>query len=144
MAANPVLAPALPGWEDIEVIPDRLIERLHQAGEGAVAELTASLSPEQRANVAVYCYRRSHLHRIGLAIAASCDHLALTRVLGTSLGSALFLQARESAHAQQTPTTSHRPKVTLAKSTALRSVSVSAPEQSGAFDEAADDGREVG
>jgi hypothetical protein len=114
MAAVPVLAPSLPGWEDAEVVPEQLIERLYRAGEGAVAEVTAALSPHQRASLAVYCYRRSHLHQVGLALAATCDQYALTRVLGTALGSALFLQARET----RTPAPAgSRAKVTLAKAT---------------------------
>ena len=116
MVATPVLAPSLPGWEDADVVPEQLIERLYHMGEDAIVELTAALSPQQRASLAVYCYRRSHLHRIGLALAASCDQFALTRVLGTALGSALFLQARESTQ-QRLPAVS-RPKVTLAKASA--------------------------
>jgi hypothetical protein len=121
MAAVPMLAPSLPGWEDADTVPELLIERLYNAGEDAVVELTAALSAQQRANLAVYCYRRSHLHRIGLALAATCDQFALTRVLGSALGSALFLQARESrSPPERAPTTGQRGKVTLAKASAFR------------------------
>jgi len=123
MVATPVLAPSLPGWDDVDVIPELLIERLYRAGEGAVADLIAALSPQQRASLAVYCYRRSHLHQIGLAIAATCDQFELTRVLGTALGSALFVQARERRLAEAPVATGQRSKVTLARSSTLRPVS---------------------
>lgn len=114
MVAAPVLAPSLPGWDDVDVVPDQLIERLYRASEDAVVELAATLSPQQRASLAVYCYRRSHLHGIGLTIAASCDQLELTRMLGTALGSALFVQARERGLSRERVPGGHRPKVTLA------------------------------
>ena len=120
MVATPVLAPSLPGWDDVDVIPEALIERVYRAGEAGVADLTAALSPHQRAALAVYCYRRSHLHRIGLAIAATCDQFALTRALGTSLGSALFVQSRETRGADVRVPTGSRPKVTLAKAPSIQ------------------------
>jgi hypothetical protein len=115
MVAAPVLAPSLPGWDDVDVVPDQLIERLYRASEDAIVELAATLSSQQRASLAVFCYRRSHLHVIGLTIAASCDQLELTRMLGTALGSALFVQARERGLPRERIPTGHRPKVTLAK-----------------------------
>jgi hypothetical protein len=120
MVATPVLAPSLPGWDDVDVVPDALIEQLYRSGESGAAELTAALSPQQRAALAVYCYRRSHLHRIGLAIAATCDQFALTRILGTALGSALFVQSRETRGDEVRAPAGPRPKVTLAKSPPLR------------------------
>jgi hypothetical protein len=38
-----------------------------------VSDLVASVAPDIRALLALYCYRRSHLHTRGVAIAASCD-----------------------------------------------------------------------
>jgi ferric-dicitrate binding protein FerR (iron transport regulator) len=120
MVATPVVAPSLPGWDDVDVVPERLIEHLYRASEDAVVDIAARLSPQQRASLAVYCYRRSHLHAIGLAVAATCDQLALTQALGTALGSALFIQAQERNLARERTATGHRPKVTLAKSSTLR------------------------
>jgi hypothetical protein len=120
MAAASVLAPSLPGWEDVDTVPDLLVDRLYRAGEGGAVELTAALSQQQRASLAVYCYRRSHLHRIGLVLAAACDQAALMRVLGTALGSALFVQARENRIALERPSTGQRPKVSLAKASPVR------------------------
>ena len=127
MVAAPVLAPSLPGWDDVDVVPDQLIERLYRASEGAIVELAATLSPQQRASLAVYCYRRSHLHAIGLTIAANCDQLELTRMLGTALGSALFVQARERGLSRERVPTGHRPRVTLARPAARPA----APEDAG-------------
>jgi hypothetical protein len=120
MVATPVVAPSLPGWDDVDVVPERLIEHLYRASEDAVVEIATTLSPQQRASLAVYCYRRSHLHGIGLAVAATCDQLALTQALGTALGSALFVQAQERNLERERAAVGQRPKVTLAKSSGLR------------------------
>jgi hypothetical protein len=64
--------------------------------------------------LALFCYRRSHLHTLGLAIAASCHEDDLVR-LGGRLGAALFARSREAPQPQ--PVESHftnRRKVTLA------------------------------
>jgi len=110
MVATPVLAPSLPGWDDDNIVPENLIAHLYQAGEDNAVGLTATLSPHRRALLAAYCYRRSHLHRLGLVIASTCDQPTLIRVLGRALGTTFFLQSR--AHSQASEA---RPKITLAK-----------------------------
>jgi hypothetical protein len=115
MVATPVLAPSLPGWDDEDVVPENLVTRLYSAGEDNAVALTAKLSPHQRALLAAYCYRRSHLHRFGLAIASTCDQATLMRLLGTGLGSTLFVQSRERGAAPGPVSGGHRHKITLAK-----------------------------
>jgi len=71
-------------------IPAELAERLYRAGESRAVDLVAGFSATQRANLAVYCYHKAHLHRIGLAIAATCDRSVLELTWGRTLGKALF------------------------------------------------------
>jgi hypothetical protein len=113
MMTPPVHAPALPAWDDENSIPETLILRLYRVSEDTAVNLTAALSPHRRALVAAHCYRRSHLHRLGLAIASTCDRSTLMRVLGIVPGTALFVQSRSHAVAPLPP--AHRPKITLAK-----------------------------
>jgi hypothetical protein len=119
MVATPVLAPSLPGWDDDDVVPENLVARLYSAGEENAVRLTAPLTPHQRALLAAYCYRRSHLHRFGLAIASTCDQATLMRLLGTGLGTTLFVQSRERGHGPAAVASGHRHRITLAKSPGL-------------------------
>jgi hypothetical protein len=95
-------------------VPDNLLGRMYRSSPHGLSELIATIPPEVRGMLAVYCYRRAHLASIGLAIAASCEENDLTRA-GGNAGSVLFAKSRESA---QTPTAdphaSGRRKVTLA------------------------------
>src|SRR2546430_17157094 len=83
-----------------EVCPvrDELLGELYCAAEHGVSDLVASVAPDIRALLALYCYRRSHLHTRGVAIAASCDQDDLVR-WGGHVGAFLFarLAARGSA-----------------------------------------------
>jgi hypothetical protein len=118
MVATPVLAPSLPGWDDEDVVPEKLITSLYSAGEDNALSLSANLTPNQRALIAAYCYRRSHLHRLGLVIAGTCDQATLTRIMGASLGSMVFVQSRERDLGSAVVSGS-RAKVTLARSPGL-------------------------
>ena len=51
------------------------------------------LSAEVKSMLAVFCYRRSHLERAGLAIAATCEEPDLLSA-GGALGGALFAKSR--------------------------------------------------
>ena len=79
-----------------EVCPvrDELLGELFRADENRVSDLVATVTPDIRARLALYCYRRSHLHTRGLAIAASCDHDDLVRS-GGYVGAFLFERSRE-------------------------------------------------
>ena len=64
--------------------------------------------------LALFCYHRSHLHSMGLAIAASCDEDDLVR-LGGRVGSTLFtLSQEEEAPQPAAPHHANRRKITLA------------------------------
>ena len=73
--------------------------------------------------LALFCYRRSHLHALALAIATSCTERELIH-FGGRVGSALYALSREPARAASS--TSHgRKPITLSTkplSTFARSV----------------------
>jgi len=79
-----------------EVCPvrDEFLGELYRAAEDRVSDLVATVRPDIRALLALYCYRRSHLHTRGLAIAASCDQDDLVRS-GGYVGALLFARSRE-------------------------------------------------
>ena len=69
--------------------------------------------PDARARLALFCYRRSHLHSLALAIAASCSEQELAH-FGGRAGSTLYALSREPA-ARAAPSSSfgNRKPITL-------------------------------
>src|SRR6202051_947565 len=102
-------------FDDDTLVPEELIGRLHRATETTILDLMAKFTARERANLAVFCYHRSHLRRTGLAIAATCDLPALVRQWGTVLGQAIFAQSRDRSHESYPARIQHRPKITLAQ-----------------------------
>ena len=100
--------------DDDQEVPEDLIGRLYRATESSVFDMLPDLSLQDRAYLAMFCYRKSHLHRIGLAIAATCDETVLVQTWGTALGQTLFAQSREAPPAPHRPPGQHRSKITLA------------------------------
>jgi hypothetical protein len=80
--------------DEVCPIRDELLGELYRADENRVSDLVATITPDIRARLALYCYRRSHLHTTGLAIAGSCDQDALVRS-GGHVGAFLFAISRE-------------------------------------------------
>src|ERR1700681_2970105 len=76
-------------------IPEELVGRLHRATEHSVIDLVAAFTANERARLAMFCYHKSHLRRIGLAIATTCDLNSLVEGWGVILGQAVFAQSRE-------------------------------------------------
>jgi hypothetical protein len=113
MRPLPALGPA-PKINDDQEVPEELIGRLYRATESSVFEMLPDLSLQDRAYLAMFCYRKSHLHRIGLAIAATCDENVLVQTWGTALGQTLFAQSREAPPAPARAPGQHRSKITLA------------------------------
>ncbi len=113
MKPLPALGPA-PQIDDDQSVPEELIGRLYRASESAVFDLLPDLSEQDRAYLAMFCYRKSHLHRIGLAIAATCDESVLVQTWGTALGLALYAQSREAPPKPPRAPGQHRSKITLA------------------------------
>ena len=99
-------------------VPDEMLGRLYRANEARVADLVASLSPRQRANLATFCYRRGHLRELGLMIARTCELPALVDAAGTA-GSVMYDQSHQHAFAATTERrpTPGRARITLATRT---------------------------
>ena len=100
--------------DDACPVGDELLGELYRASDLGLPALVASVSPDARALLALFCYRRSHLEAIGLAIAGSCDEDDLTQT-GGRLGAALFAKSREAPSPEpiESPYTARR-KITLA------------------------------
>lgn len=82
-------------------VPDHVLGQLYSADPHGLDELVASVPESARAMLAMYCYRRTHLQSIGLAIATRCSEFEL-RNWGGYAGSVLYLKSRE-APAQASP-----------------------------------------
>lgn len=94
-------------------VRDELLGEMYRANANGLPMLVASVSSEVRAMLALFCYRRSHLHALAVAIAASCTERELIQ-LGGRVGSTLYALSREPA-ARSTPSSSygHRKPITL-------------------------------
>jgi len=108
-------APAQDEWNDEFIASDALVGRLYRADEQTILAVISPLAPRQRAGLAAFCYRKSHLHEVGLTIAATCDQVTLIQVLGTAVGTILSTQAHARKVAADRVAGSQRPKITLAK-----------------------------
>jgi hypothetical protein len=75
-------------------VKDDLLGAMYRASEHGLPQLVASVAPDVRAMLALFCYRRSHLHALALSIAASCTERDLI-ALGGRVGSTLFALSRE-------------------------------------------------
>jgi hypothetical protein len=95
---------------------DELIGRLHYATEDRALDLVAAFTANDRASLAMFCYRKSHLRRIGLAIATTCDLNSLVQEWGVILGRAVFAQCREPSEEPGRAGVRLGPKITLARS----------------------------
>ena len=75
-------------------VNDDLLGAMYRANEHGLPQLIASIAPDVRAMLALFCYRRSHLHSLALSIAASCTERELIQ-LGGRVGSTLYALSRE-------------------------------------------------
>jgi hypothetical protein len=94
-------------------VRDELLGEMYRASEHGLPQLVASVSPDVRAMLALFCYRRSHLYSLALTIAASCSEQDLVQV-GGRVGSTLYALSREPV-ARNTPSSSYgnRKPITL-------------------------------
>jgi hypothetical protein len=94
-------------------VRDELLGEMYRANANGLPLLVDSVSSEVRAMLALFCYRRSHLHALALAVAASCTERELTQ-LGGRVGSTLYALSREPAP-RATPSSSYgnRKPITL-------------------------------
>ncbi|MGH6680655.1 MAG: hypothetical protein ACREDL_17410, partial [Bradyrhizobium sp.] len=56
-----------PYESDICPVQDELLGDLYRANEHGLAKLVESVSTDVRAKLALFCYRKSHLHSLALA-----------------------------------------------------------------------------
>jgi hypothetical protein len=77
-------------------VRDELLGEMYRAHENGLPQLVLSVSSDVRAMLALFCYRRSHLHSLALSIAASCSERELIE-LGGRVGSTLYALSREPA-----------------------------------------------
>ncbi len=89
-------------------VRDDLLGEMYRANEHGLTKLVESVSPDVRARLALFCYRRSHLHSLALAIAASCSERDLVN-LGGRVGSSLYAQARLPAGRAQISASGRKP-----------------------------------
>jgi hypothetical protein len=94
-------------------VRDELLGEMYRANENGLARLVESVASDVRAMLALFCYRRSHLHSLALSIATSCSERELIQ-FGGRVGSALYALSREPA-ARSAPTSSfgNRKPITL-------------------------------
>lgn len=92
-------------------VPESLLGQLYRVTPQGLPALIDAVPANTRAMLAVYCYRRSHLAPLGVAIAASCEEGDLAEH-GGNLGSDLFAKSRKGPKvAEALP--SQRKKITL-------------------------------
>ena len=94
-------------------VRDELLGEMYRANEHGLPRLVESVSSEVRAMLALFCYRRSHLHSLALSIAASCSERELIQ-FGGRVGTTLYALSREPA-ARSAPSSSYgnRKPITL-------------------------------
>ena len=103
-------------------VSDELLGALYRANAHGLNELVATVPPKARALLAVYCYRRTHLASIGLAIAATCDEDDLAW-FGGNAGTVLFDRSRDAPQSSSAnDRVNGRRKITLATA-AIRQIS---------------------
>lgn len=100
------------GSDDVCPVPESIFGQLFRAHEQGLPQLVETIPAATRAMLAMFCYRRAHLHALSLAIASTCDELDLIEAGGRP-GAALYELSRNPE-----PITSPeqgRRKITLAK-----------------------------
>jgi hypothetical protein len=77
-------------------VRDELLGEMYRASENGLPQLVESVSPDVRAMLALFCYRRSHLYSLALSIAATCSEQELVH-FGGRVGTTLYALSREPA-----------------------------------------------
>src|SRR4030081_2709611 len=77
-------------------VRDELLGEMYRASDNGLPRLVESIASNVRAMLALFCYRRSHLHSLALSIAASCSERELIQ-MGGRVGSTLYALSRDAA-----------------------------------------------
>jgi hypothetical protein len=93
-------------------VGDQLLGELYRANENGLPALVDSVSSDVRAMLALFCYRRSHLHSLALAIASTCSESELAQ-FGGRVGSVLYAQSRDPKATQEVSSTGGRKPISL-------------------------------
>jgi hypothetical protein len=99
---------------DLCPVRDELLGEMYRASESGLPRLVETVAPQVRARLALFCYRKSHLHTLALAIAASCTERDLVE-FGGRVGSTLYALSREAPAARSVSVSSYgtRKPITL-------------------------------
>jgi hypothetical protein len=97
-------------------VRDELLGEMYRASEHGLPMLVDSVSPQVRAMLALFCYRRSHLHSLALSIASSCSERDLVNI-GGRVGSTLYALSREAPASRAAPSTSYNGRKPITLST---------------------------
>lgn len=100
--------------DDVCPVPESLFGQLYRAHAQGLPELVATIPAHTRAVLALFCYRRAHLHSLSLAIASSCSEMDLINAGGRP-GSVLFELSRQPEQPVMAPAEPGRRRITLAK-----------------------------
>ena len=93
-------------------VGDELLGELYRANENGLPALIESVSSDVRAMLALFCYRRSHLHSLALAIASTCSERELAQ-FGGRVGSVLYAQSRDPKATQEVTSSGSRKPISL-------------------------------
>jgi hypothetical protein len=81
-------------FDEPSPVSDELLGDLYRADQKGLPVLVETIPPRLRAVLAIYCFRRGHLERIGLAIASTCTEQDLIDQGGMA-GVALYAKSKE-------------------------------------------------
>jgi hypothetical protein len=95
-------------------VGDELLGQMYRASEHGLPMLVEGVSSDVRAMLALFCYRRSHLHSLALSIASSCTERELVN-FGGRVGSTLYALSREAPASRASVSSSYgsRKPITL-------------------------------
>jgi len=93
-------------------VGDELLGELYRANENGLPALVESVSSDVRAMLALFCYRRSHLHSLALAIASTCSERELLQ-FGGRVGSVLYALSRDPKATQEVTSSGSRKPISL-------------------------------
>jgi hypothetical protein len=97
-------------------VRDELLGQMYRANEHGLALLVETVSSDARAMLALFCYRRSHLHSLALSIAASCTERELVN-FGGRVGMTLYALSREAPASRAVASSSYGSKKPITLST---------------------------
>jgi hypothetical protein len=96
---------------DVCPVREELLGQMYRANPAGLQALVESVSSDVRAMLALFCYRRHHLHSLALAIGASCSERELV-YFGGHVGNTLYKLSRQPARSA-TPSHGSRKPITL-------------------------------